>query len=636
MDLVRIGFLYLRQGRLRLIPHYLGAFQLRSACGRRLYEVTLLIEIPEALCLHLLFKEFDLRFIRGFRRWVGRIVDELLLQLVELVIELRAGRLRAAIGVGEVAITRDRGRPCPIRIFPTDGHGFFAMDARLRLAVHGDIGGFCDLLLPDLAAIRAESIPDGIHPVLHLAIARDRYRARLRLEENVPVALHIRAIRDGEARLAVRFRIGILLDRDRDRRRIQDVAVRADADRACLACAVTACRKGNIPLRRFRFPAKGGIRLACVGDVILRTGVARQAEDIDQCRTVEIRIISCADGDRTALVRAVIRGAFRLSFPALVLLVRLLCLAGLEACAVRDSRARFRIHRERLLHVRRTDGGTGRQGIVIMRFDAARGVDGDGFLVMQGLPRGLFFCRKLRSARLQGDFPEIGLRGVGDLRHTHDAVAGGERRARRGGILLFRAVFPRLFTRIVRADGRLPLRRHGRTITDGNLRRGIHGVPRIRPGAAVFAGRDGLDLIVSSVLVIRRNLCTARLELHFLSDRSLGGIRHVDAHDCHRSCDDAAASGDGMRIGIVIICRLMHHRAGDELVLSRERCPVRDGDTRGVFGFDLCHGRPHTAEADARRGRECRELRRILRRKGHRLRGELGVLPDFRCDIDRR
>ena len=268
LDLVLIGFLYLRQGILRLIPHCLGAVQLRGACGRRLYEVTLLIEIPEALCLHLLFKEFDLRFIRGFRRWVGRIVDELLLQLVELVIELRASRLRAAIGVGEVAIARDRGRPCPIRIFPTDGHGFFAMDARLRLAVHGDIGGFCDLLLPDLAAIRAEGVFDGIHPVLHLAIARGRYRTRFRLEEDVTVALHIRAIRDGEARLAVCFRVGILLDGDRDRRRIQDVAVRADADRACLARAVTACRKGNIPLRRFRGRAECGLRLARVGDVI--------------------------------------------------------------------------------------------------------------------------------------------------------------------------------------------------------------------------------------------------------------------------------------------------------------------------------------------------------------------------------
>ena len=142
------------------------------------------------------------------------------------------------------------------------------MDARLRLAVHGDIGGLYDLLLPDLAAIRSESVFDGIHPVLHLAITRGGYRARLRLEEDVPVALHIRAIRDGEVRLAIRFRIGILLDRDRDRRRIQDVAVRTDADRACLARAVTACRKGNIPLRRFRGRAECGIRLARVGDVI--------------------------------------------------------------------------------------------------------------------------------------------------------------------------------------------------------------------------------------------------------------------------------------------------------------------------------------------------------------------------------
>ena len=268
LDLFLIGRLYRRQLLIRLLLHFLGIVQLRGAGERRLYEATTLVEIPEALCRHLLLKEFDLRFIRGLRRGVGRIVDELLLQLVELVIELRAGRLRAAIGVREVAIACDLGRPCPILIRPTDGHGFLAMDARLRLAVHGDIGGFYDLLLPDLTAVRAEGAFDGIHPVLHLAGARGGYRARLRLEEDVPVALHIRAIRDGEVRLAVRFRIGILLDGDRDRRRIQDVAVRTDADRACLARAVTACRKGNIPLRRFRGRAECGIRLARVGDVI--------------------------------------------------------------------------------------------------------------------------------------------------------------------------------------------------------------------------------------------------------------------------------------------------------------------------------------------------------------------------------
>ena len=200
---------------------------------------------------------------------------------MELVIELRASRLRAAIGVGEVSVTQDLGRPCPILIRPTDGHGFFAMDARLCLTVHGDISGFYDLLLPDLTAVRAESVFDVIHPVLHLACAIGRYRTRFRLEENVTVALHIRAICDGEGRPAVRFRVGILLDGDRDRRRIQDVAVCADADRSGLAIAVTAGREGNIPLRRFRFSAKGGIGLTRVGDIVLRTGVARQAEDID-------------------------------------------------------------------------------------------------------------------------------------------------------------------------------------------------------------------------------------------------------------------------------------------------------------------------------------------------------------------
>ena len=512
------------------------------------------------------------------------------------------------------------------------------MDARLRFAVHRDIGGCHDVLLPDLAAVRAECAFDGIHPVLHLAIAIGRYRARLRFEKDVTVALHICALRDGEARLTVRFRIGIFLDGNRDRCRIQDVAVRADADRASLARAVTARRERNVSLRRFCGRPERGIRPARVGDIILRAGVARQTEDVDQCRAVDIRIISCTDSDRTTLVRAVIRIAFCFSLPVLSGRIRLLCLAGFEAGTVRDSRARRRFDIERLIHVRRTDGGTGRQSIVVMRFDAACRVDGDGFLVMQGLARGLLICREVRRTRLHGDFPEIGFRGVGDFRHAHDTIPARVGRAA-GDCVLFlrlRAVLPCLFADVIRADGRLAPGRHTRAVTDGDFRRGVDGVPRVRAGAAVAARTDGLDLIVSSVFMIRGNLRAARLDLDVLPDRGFCLMVHLDTDDSDRSIDDAAASGDGMRIGIVVICRLVHRRAGDELVRRRERCPASDGDTRGVFGLDLCYGHPHAADADARRGRERGYLRCVFRRKGNGFPRELRVLPDLRCDIHRR
>ena len=74
-DFRLIGILDRRQFRIRLIPHSLRAVQLRGRCRRCFYEAAFRIEIPEALCRHLLFKECDLRFICGFRRWVGRIVD---------------------------------------------------------------------------------------------------------------------------------------------------------------------------------------------------------------------------------------------------------------------------------------------------------------------------------------------------------------------------------------------------------------------------------------------------------------------------------------------------------------------------------------------------------------------------------
>ena len=60
LDHIRIGVLYLRHLRHRLLLHFLGIIELRGAGERRLYEVTALVEIPETLCRHLLFKECDL------------------------------------------------------------------------------------------------------------------------------------------------------------------------------------------------------------------------------------------------------------------------------------------------------------------------------------------------------------------------------------------------------------------------------------------------------------------------------------------------------------------------------------------------------------------------------------------------
>ena len=220
--------------------------------------------------------------------------------------------------------------------------------------------------------------------------------------------------------------------------------------------------------------------------------------------------------------------------------------------------------------MRRTDGSTGRQRIVIMRFDAARGVDGDGLLVVQGLARSLLFRRQVRSACLHGDFPEIRFRGVGDLRHTHDTIPARVGRAAGDCVLFLRAVLPCLFADVIRADGRLAPGRHARAVTDGDFRRGVYGVPRVRPGAAVAARADGLDLIVSSVFMIRGNLRAARLDLDVLPDRGFCLMIHLDTDDSDRSIDDAAASGDGMRVSIVVICRLVHRRAGDELVRGGE------------------------------------------------------------------
>ena len=164
----------------------------------------------------------------------------------------------------------------------------------------------------------------------------------------------------------------------------------------------------------------------------------------------------------------------------------------------------------------------------------------------------------------------------------------------------------------------------------------MYGVPRVRAGAAVFASRDGFNFVISSVLVVRGNLCAARLNLDVLADGSLGRVFHTDTHDGDGACNDTAAPGDGVRVRIIVIRWLIHCGTNSECIPCRERCAVRDGDTRGVFGLDFRHSRTHAADTNARRGRERGNLRGIFCREGHRLCRELRILSNFRLDIDVR
>ena len=227
------------------------------------------LEISQPLRSHFFFKELNLCLIRSFGGIIRAEVSELLAKGGEALGELLPYDGSAAIGIGNIAITLDRRLPAALIVLSADCDGLVSMNARLGLAVHSDICRRGDFLAADGAAVCPERIRHFVHPVLHFARTERREAARFRFQVDIAVASHIRRRIHSKRCTAVDLRDRILLDGNRDCRRIQDVAVRSGTDGACLAPAVASSHGGNIALRRFRAASKRCVRQTRVSDPVL-------------------------------------------------------------------------------------------------------------------------------------------------------------------------------------------------------------------------------------------------------------------------------------------------------------------------------------------------------------------------------
>ena len=169
------------------------------------------------------------------------------------------------------------------------------MDARLGFAIQRCRSLGRHFRFPDGTTFSAEDFTHLVHPVLHFTRTGGFRLARCRLEIDVPVSkertIHRKSCVRGN------FREGILLRGNRDRGRIQDIALRLDIQLTDCSRGVSTRGDADVALRGFCLAAKGGLRLSIIGHFIRRTGVTCRAKDIDHRGAREVGIIFAADTD---------------------------------------------------------------------------------------------------------------------------------------------------------------------------------------------------------------------------------------------------------------------------------------------------------------------------------------------------
>ena len=169
------------------------------------------------------------------------------------------------------------------------------MDAGLGFAVNGGSGMGGHFGFADGTAFRTEDFTHLVHPVLHFTRTGGFRLTRCRLEIDVPVSkertIHRKSCVRGN------FREGILLRGNRDRGRIQDIALRLDIQLTDCSRGVSTRGDADVALRGFCLAAKSGLRLSIIGHLIRRTGVTCRTKDIDHRGSREVGIIFAADTD---------------------------------------------------------------------------------------------------------------------------------------------------------------------------------------------------------------------------------------------------------------------------------------------------------------------------------------------------
>ncbi len=98
-------------------------------------------KISETLRHHFLFQESQLGLIRRLRGRISTVIGNQTFELIVTIEKLAVDRFGFAVSIGNIAVAFDRRHPASVRTDSTrHRHCLFAMNPRLRLAVHHDFG----------------------------------------------------------------------------------------------------------------------------------------------------------------------------------------------------------------------------------------------------------------------------------------------------------------------------------------------------------------------------------------------------------------------------------------------------------------------------------------------------------------
>ena len=596
--------------------------------------------VAQALFDELGFDEIPFRLIR---RHGGRVAFQVL-QLIEALEEIGPDRDGFPDGVGNLAVPFHIGDPLPGEIafvvlfrFAPDGDGQIPVDTGLRRAFDLRIGIAQHLGLPYLAPFRAEGFADGVHPVLHFAVAGRVGISSGGLEINIPVAPDGCILPDEKVRVACDLRGGILIDRNGNGCSVQDVSIGPGRDGPGRTGRIPACSGADIADSGLRLAVKSGLCRTGVGHVIFRARIAGGAEYVHYGFAQEICIISRTDTDRAAAVRSILPriGSACSVFLLVIERIGFFRIARLEIRAGRDAHGCVRFGRIGILDMRRAYGRAGGNGEVILCGDITGGIDRNGVLVVDGLAVLFLFVGKSRRGSMDGDLTDVCRCGMGDGRGIHDAAPCGKRRAAGEGVQRGAAAGPVLLTLILCEHRCGAGSIDDRAVADRGLHGRVYGDAQIRAGAAVLAGADRFIPGVHDVIVACFEGEASCTDMYILPKTGSDVMVEADIRGRHRACDDAACAGDGVHVGGVCrwIFRPGHFCPDLHKIASSKGRAVADGNRRRVIGRCLGDGDADACQARAGRCSKAFYDRRIPGSGGNISAGELFAFSDERFCI---
>ena len=272
-----------------------------------------------------------------------------------------------------------------------------------------------------------------------------------------------------------------------------------------------------------------------------------------------------------------------------------------------------------ILHMRRADGCARGERASVFGNHMARRIDRDGILIVERLPRCLFFHGEVRRIRLNGDRIQIDRRHMRDGCLIHDAIPARERCTDAADVLLAAAIPPCLFGDIFCENGCLFRCRDGAAMPYADARVQCNLDFRLAARTADTTRADRVHFDIFCIVMLRRDSGLLRRHARRAADGNFRFLRHIDRSKSDRTGNDAARTCDGLRVRIVVlrVHRFVHACSDRERFIRRELRVIADTDQR--FVLRLCFRNCDTDACDAKAGRNRPRLqgRGILRCDGN-------------------